>query len=320
MSFLLKINNYRKEVYQFGIYIVLIKTIYNIVHKFCITKIDYFIANIKHKTIIKWLEKNFHEEISNYHYTKNISNATITKQIWQLWWQGTKEMPDIIKLCTQSVVRHNPQFKYHLIDQYNFNKYVDIPQHILALFHQGKINITFLSDYIRMLLLKKYGGIWIDTTVFMKSKLDDSIFNYRFYSVKDNHRSIYISKDRWSTWFIASQPNSIISDFCCYFYEKYYEKKTSPIDYFLFDYIFEIGVRNISLFKHLINTYPINNKSKFYLQKKINEPKKCIAFTDDTYIFKLNRKQKYIKSNEQGQTFFGFLLDQYVNNKNSLQD
>lgn len=50
-------------------------------------------------------------------------------------------------------------------------QYVDIPDYILQKYKQGKMTRTHLSDIVRLLLLSKYGGVWIDSTILLTNEL-----------------------------------------------------------------------------------------------------------------------------------------------------
>lgn len=40
------------------------------------------------------------------------------------------------------------------------------------------------SDIVRENLLYKYGGIWMDATIYMTSPFPDTIYNYDYYTIK----------------------------------------------------------------------------------------------------------------------------------------
>jgi len=69
---------------------------------------------------------------------------------------------------------------------------------------------TALSDIIRILLLKKYGGVWIDSTVFcnnpLESRLPDYLTNPFFAFSKPGPDRLI------ATWFIAAHNDSYIID------------------------------------------------------------------------------------------------------------
>ena len=57
-------------------------------------------------------------------------------------------------------------YEFIIIDQNNFSKYLELPEWILKKVEKKEITLTHLADIIRMGLLKQYGGIWVDATMF----------------------------------------------------------------------------------------------------------------------------------------------------------
>lgn len=82
--------------------------------------------------------------------------------IWTMWWQGYKQAPAIVKCCIESMKRYNEGVCITVIDASNYEEYISIPFYIEEKFRQGMISVTHLSDIIRMKLISKYGGLWID--------------------------------------------------------------------------------------------------------------------------------------------------------------
>ena len=67
-------------------------------------------------------------------------------------------------------------------------QYVDIPDYILQKYRAGKMTRTHFSDILRLHLLSRYGGVWIDSTILMtehlpKYILDSPLFIYQTPSV-----------------------------------------------------------------------------------------------------------------------------------------
>lgn len=121
-----------------------------------------------------FLEEEFSNLIQKY---KDIPDATMPKSegshIWTLWWQGLEQAPEIVKVCLKSQRENmvSKGFKYTVITKDNWKQFIDLPKHIIEKMENGKITLTHFSDIIRAELLKQYGGIWIDATVFCNKKM-----------------------------------------------------------------------------------------------------------------------------------------------------
>ena len=64
------------------------------------------------------------------------------------------------------------------------NEYVQFPDYIVRKWKEGVISNTHLSDLLRLELLIRYGGLWIDSTTYMTGTIpayidDSNFFVYR---------------------------------------------------------------------------------------------------------------------------------------------
>ena len=91
------------------------------------------------------------------------------RTIWWCWLQGLATAPPLVKACHNSLV-HGEWFKVHgyditVIDAKNWVEYVELPGYIVEKWEKGQIPAAMFSDLLRVELLIKYGGTWIDSTV-----------------------------------------------------------------------------------------------------------------------------------------------------------
>ena len=88
------------------------------------------------------------------------------KIVWWCWLQGLDNAPDIVKACLRSLQRHLPKdYEIRIIDEHNWKEWVTLPQYIVEKRSAGRIPAALFSDLLRLELLIKYGGTWIDATV-----------------------------------------------------------------------------------------------------------------------------------------------------------
>lgn len=91
------------------------------------------------------------------------------KVIWWCWLQGIEAAPPIVGACYNSLV-HGEWFivngyKVNVIDAENWKEYVELPDYIVKRWEKKQIPPALFSDLLRLELLIKYGGTWIDSTV-----------------------------------------------------------------------------------------------------------------------------------------------------------
>ena len=96
-------------------------------------------------------------------------SGTEKKTIWWCWLQGIENAPSIVRACYNSLVQ-GEWFKDHgytvsVIDAQNWKKYIELPGYIVEKWEKGRIPAAMFSDLLRVELLIKYGGTWIDSTV-----------------------------------------------------------------------------------------------------------------------------------------------------------
>jgi len=92
----------------------------------------------------------------------------MNKTIWMLWLQGWDRAPTISDKCVESWKYHNPDWDIILLDENNYSNYIDLDKTLPGL----NTNNISLSNIIRVSLIKEYGGVWADSTLFCNKSLD----------------------------------------------------------------------------------------------------------------------------------------------------
>ncbi|QHS02345.1 capsular polysaccharide synthesis protein [Pediococcus acidilactici] len=255
------------------------------------------------KEIIKFIDKNISIDLKESDFNK-AENHRMPRVIWIMWLQGIDNAPELVQKCVNSTKKFGRanNFKVNVITQDNIGRYISIPQRIKKLFYDGSINGANYSDYCRGALLAKYGGIWIDATVFINNTTNfdiESVLNMSFFSVKNEDAKSYvtnIAQHRWNTCVLAAPANSLLFTYSKSFLEEYYRKYDQAIDYLLIDYSMHMAYMKYSSVKKVIDSVPMNNKGLLWLDQHANEKYNydCWKYiANDTLFFKLNRKNKY---------------------------
>lgn len=76
---------------------------------------------------------------------------------------------------------NNPDKEVILISYDNLEEYVHFPDYILEKWKKGQITNTHMTDLLRLELLIKYGGMWLDATVYCSSPNIPDYFLIRSY-------------------------------------------------------------------------------------------------------------------------------------------
>lgn len=131
-------------------------------------------------------------------------NKDTPRIIWAYWGQGWLEAPETCKLCMRSWAKLNPTWRLRLLDATSLRGLVDVED--LAIIERIP-TIQHKADFLRVSLLKKYGGVWVDATTFCRVPLDTWLpelgdIAFVFANRLPLHRIVNIAAI--SIWFIAS--------------------------------------------------------------------------------------------------------------------
>lgn len=196
------------------------------------------------------------------------------KNIFIYWEQGWDNAPTLCKYCLQSWKLYNTDWKIIELDKNNVFKYLDISYE--KQFHKIE-PIQMRSDIIRINLLKKYGGVWVDATTFCAIPLNSWILKQKtFFAFSSPGKGRMIS-----SWFMTNvYKNSFIVNKFCDDTNSYWDSMISKNqykskEYFQFHYIFNKLYKNDFKFKKEWDN--VSNKIKasegMYVRRYRNEYK-----------------------------------------------
>lgn len=233
------------------------------------------------------------------------------------WWQGLDEVPEMVMNCLNSIDKYLPadKFEFHLITLENVFNYIDLPDWIIDKYNREIITPTHLSDILRMGLLYRYGGLWIDATYFATRPFDEEIFEKDFWTLcfKKPLWKLDIADGKWSGNIMYSKPGNLLHRFALNAFYEYWRAQDKLIAYFLIDHIIEIAYRRIPGIKDMIDSVEPSNPHCHSIRPMVN-----LAFNEtiwnkiskDTYLFKLQRRDNAQAQNIIGElTYYGKLLE-----------
>ena len=156
-----------------------------------------------------------------------------SNKIWICWFQGIENAPDLVKKCYQSVKDNYSDKEIILITSENISEYISFPDYILEKWKKGIITNTHMTDLLRLELLIRYGGMWLDATVLCTGRAPEYFFNsdlffYQLLKPGRNGNGIY-----FSSWLMEAKTNNKVlmaTRELCY---EYWKTNNSMWDYFL---------------------------------------------------------------------------------------
>lgn len=138
--------------------------------------------------------------------TRNLPQSGIrNRTIWTFWNQGFGNAPEVVKLCLQSWRRFNPGWEIRALDGPTLMDLADFEQIDIE---RNDITVQVISDLARISLLKRFGGVWADATVFCCKPLESWIWPYSkegFFAFRNPGPDRLIA-----SWFIAANPDNEI--------------------------------------------------------------------------------------------------------------
>lgn len=166
------------------------------------------------------------------------------KIIWSIWYQGADEAPPLVQQCFSSWSKFNPEYTIRILDEKTLPAYINLPEKIN--FGRDDISVQKISSISRLALLKEYGGIWLDATVYCSASLDswvdDKMGPDNFFAFRNPGRDRMISN-----WMFAAEPDSAILGCILYEYITFFESNVFP------NQNTNLGEQLIALLKPVLN-------------------------------------------------------------------
>lgn len=259
--------------------------LYRLTKRFC--KIDF----LSWKNIVqRYVVRHFKSLALEYDSMDIIEPTSYTNNtIWVFWAQGEESMPPLVKLCIKQIDKMRGNYHLIILDKDTYKDYVDIPDVILKKLAEGKISFTHFSDILRFALLMKYGGWWMDATIYPIHKIEniDTV-----YSVKSSSQTEYISECKWSSflWYLpAGHP---MAGFLFAAWIKYWCENDTLLTYLLTDHLIKLFYDINVNFRKEIDALPNENKYLYFFQSEESNQ----SFNDDKWV-EIIESTKFFKCN-----------------------
>ena len=98
------------------------------------------------------------------------------RTIWTYWHQVWEHAPELVQRCRRSWEYHNRGWTIRALDAETLPAYVDLSDFSPS--PDRDFTLQAWSDVIRIHLLHKYGGVWVDAACFCRCPLDGWLFGY----------------------------------------------------------------------------------------------------------------------------------------------
>ena len=130
----------------------------------------------------------------------------VPKKIWSYW--HNPDTPDFIKACIASWRYYAPDFEITLLDSTTVSKLTGkVPYWV------KRRSPTAISDWVRLKLLHKHGGIWMDASTLLFEKIENLLPDMALvgpdpFTFFNRSWSTDLDRPMIESWFISSPPKN----------------------------------------------------------------------------------------------------------------
>lgn len=189
-----------------------------------------------HLKIYNYLKKKYYTSIKRFDASYLVVSSPMyhSNKVWVSWIQGMDNAPALVQRCYRSLQENLKDREIILITSKNLKEYTDMPSWILQKYEKGLITHTHFSDLLRLELLCKHGGTWIDSTVFCSGgnipsyMLDSELFMFQNLKPGADGSTLNIS-----SWFMTAFAHNKVLMAVRELLWEYWKKEDRLIDYFL---------------------------------------------------------------------------------------
>jgi len=271
----------------------------------------------KHKVLLDYLSNRYYP-FALKAQVKFQNESKYGECIWTAWLQGEEAAPEPIKMTLASIRKNANGHQVIVLTNDNIDHFVDVPQEIKEKYQRKIIINAHYADVVRMLVLAKYGGLWLDATTMLQRPIDETSFSKVFYSVAlpETKPSRFVSNYKWIVGILGGTPESMyLSQISSMLNAYWYDHETS-IDYLVFDYLIAVLYQKDKAFSEAVDVLPRMKNYAKSLQNIMNTPydenvMKLMAIEGQYYH--ITYKKNYLKKLPDGrQTMYGHFIESYL--------
>ena len=148
------------------------------------------------------------------------------------WAQGIQHAPTVVRVCQAALSRRHRPDDVVVLDDNLLPHYVDLPPRVLRRTFDDK---TKLSDVLRLELLWRYGGVWMDATCLPRQRVLDVVPDL----LPSGFFAFTYRPARISSWFLASAPGNPVVAMVREAQFVHWEHNEKPLGYYVLHHLFE---------------------------------------------------------------------------------
>ena len=234
--------------------------------------------------------------------------------VWFCWLQGLEQAPPIVKACYSSLKQNLSDREIKIITEKNWREYVELPDFIVERWNKKQLPPALFSDLLRLQLLIRYGGTWIDSTVLCTGTehamdyLDSDLFMFQYRLPQSSPASF----EGISNWFITSCTNNKLLLVLRDMLFAYWKEFDCTLYYFIFHLFFSMLAKEypkeIAEMPYGYSIWSLtleNHWDEQFSQKKWDKLTSLVDFHKLTYRVSLAVRE------DRG-NFYNWILEKYL--------
>ena len=233
----------------------------------------YRIVEAKHRFVLSYLNDSFSYLLDKYRDKSIEIKIPEHRYIWVMWWQGEQSAPELVRMCIDSIRRNANGAEVVVITKDNFRDYADIPEYIIQKHEKGYVSFAQLSDIMRVFLISKHGGLWLDSTIYVSQPIPEDIFSKPLYSLHTSYKKTpFVQNDRIHCFVLGGTPGSKPFMFERELLSDYWKSRNVIIDYYLLDYSIMFQYFNMDDIRSLIDNLEPTSEGLYELVSLLDKP------------------------------------------------
>lgn len=256
-----------------------------------------------------YFEKNYADIIRQYKDIPIQQSKPEEFRIWVYWAQGKDNMPELVRACYDNLLRRAKDVNVVLLTAENLGLYLDLPMSVRNSIEKGMIGYTHLSDIIRHSLLAKYGGLWIDATVWITTEVPvPKLKELPFFSAKAADFHSY-----WVSYLLGG--GNLNSSLFCFVRDMmvaFCEREKCWPDYLFQDYLIGYAFNHFPAVRKTMLSCPDNNprRSDLWIRmNKVFDKEEYNSIIQDNWMFKLSYKSHLVPMVKGEFTYYGAMIN-----------
>ena len=224
--------------------------------------------------------------------------SAVSRIIWSAWLQGLDNAPEMVNVCLESHQKLLPGYEFRVLDMENYPQWVELPEWVEEKYARGMIPAALFSDVLRVAVLKRYGGVWMDASV-LCTGFDNQQLQKQWTEVENSRFAVfryYRKGDRYpsglSNWFIAATPDNVVLTSVYDMLTAYWRDYDCTIDYYMMHLFISCALK---AFPEMERGMPkLNSRYSFFLGDALSRTYSQEAWqelVDHVAIHKLNYRK-----------------------------